>query len=85
MVGCTQPSFDDRVTCVQEQVRSFESLEISGWQRDEPLEGPDLAYRGLGLALTVGAIAAGAPFWFDVLRRVMGLKPKDPSAAPAAS
>ena len=35
-----------------------------------------------GFLLSVGAVAMGAPFWFDLLRRLMGLRRTAATTAP---
>ena len=42
-----------------------------------------VAYRVLGLAITAAAISFGASFWWNVLRRFVGLR-RDGKTAPSA-
>jgi len=68
---------------------------LLGWEtQDKTTSKPDNAYkfwgwRILGWFLTIVAVSLGAPFWFDLLNKVVnlrntGVKPK-PSADPPAS
>lgn len=77
--GCAEENLEAQVKCIERQVAEFESFDVivpPHWPPEWP-KGPPLGWQLLGLAVTAGAIAAGAPFWYDVLRRLMGLKPKD--------
>jgi len=57
-----------------------------------PGRSPDLVVKLLGLALTVGALSLGAPFWFDLLNKISKLRsagdrpstdpPPDPASPP---
>jgi hypothetical protein len=44
-----------------------------------------LALKLLGLALTYIALTFGAPFWFDLLRRMVGLRRGGPETKPAGT
>lgn len=82
-VGCKEKDLEAQARCIERQVDKFESFDViavHSWPPKWP-DGP-IGWQLIGIAITAGAIAAGAPFWYDVLRRLMGLKPK---AAPQAT
>jgi hypothetical protein len=56
---------------------------IFGWNEGLPKGFLDWLYKILGLLLTAAAISLGAPFWFDLLGKVVSLRStgKKPKAA----
>jgi hypothetical protein len=64
------------LSCAKEAARVLSSFRISRWQSDDvwPDGYGELLLMLLGFAASVGAVAAGASFWFDVLKRMMGLR-----------
>lgn len=56
-----------------------------GWHQGLPGGMPELVSKAIGLLVSVLAISLGAPFWFDMLKRVMqvraaGASPRDKKA-----
>lgn len=51
-----------------------------GWT-GAPITWMDWLYKALGLALSGAATVQGAPFWFDILRKLFGLKQQEPRKA----
>jgi hypothetical protein len=47
-------------------------------RRQFPDDPAGVAFKLLGLAVTVGALSAGAPFWFDALSRIAKLRSTGP-------
>ena len=76
---CQEGSFETRLECVRMAAADIDVLHVSVWQLPEkrrwtwPVIG--------GMLVTFAAMAAGAPFWFDVLRRLMGSKPAPAKAS----
>ncbi len=69
---------------------------LLGWQSQGPIAGMGIFEKILGLLLTIVAISLGAPFWFDVLNKIVNLrsagrspeetaKPPDKPPAPPAN
>jgi hypothetical protein len=52
---------------------------------DAPVDGADWLVKLLGIALTTGAAAFGAPFWFDALGRLSSLRSTGNRPADAAA
>lgn len=69
--------------CAKATVSELSGLKVSLWEVPED-KRPDWWWTLLGLAVTVGAIAAGAPFWFDVMRRLSGLRKSTPTTTSPA-
>jgi hypothetical protein len=60
-----------------------------GWTGDAPpSDSRDLAWfllvKAIGVLLTVAAISLGAPFWFDLLNRIVNLRAAGNAPAPSA-
>jgi hypothetical protein len=79
---------DDNQTDVDKAVKELD-LPL-GWQLstgDEPTEIPNdplsIVAKLVGLALTIGAVMLGAPFWFDLMSKVMRVR--STGAPPPAS
>jgi hypothetical protein len=47
---------------------------VLGWQSQGPIAGMGIFEKILGLLLTIIAISLGAPFWFDVLNKIVNLR-----------
>lgn len=47
---------------------------VLGWQSQGPIAGTGIFEKILGLLLTIIAISLGAPFWFDVLNKIVNLR-----------
>jgi hypothetical protein len=69
--------------CISEVVGRIDGLEVSRWAGgpgtfdrdvDVPTGTRDRLGLLLGMGITVGALAAGGPWWFSVLKRLMGLR-----------
>ena len=62
------------VTGIQDQLNEL-SLPI-GWNNETTPQGfADWLLKFLGIILTGLAASLGAPFWFDILNKLLGLKP----------
>jgi hypothetical protein len=84
---------EDRISCV----RNLANTSVVLWPADCPRSlrvcvappgqtdpgAGDWLVKLLGLALTVAAAAAGAPFWFDTLNRLVNLRTTGKVPAPA--
>lgn len=64
-----------------ERVGNVDELEIPlGWAldrgdpRDVPRDAGDILSKILGLGMTAAALTFGSPFWFDMLRKVAGIR-----------
>ena len=78
-------TLEARLDAARDAARDLNRLEVSLWQLDgdnNPDDSASWLRAVAGMLLTAAAIAAGAPFWFDVLRRLMGLR--SGAAAPTA-
>jgi len=73
--GDDEGTLQDQITCVRDQADGILTLEVSAWQGGWPDDARGWADQLAGMAVTAGAIAAGSSFWFDVLKRLMGLRP----------
>jgi hypothetical protein len=84
VVTCLSNAGDpDAKTCTNALIDRLDDLNVGryrlagDWRFSEggkPDNACEWIFMILGLAATVGAVAMGAPFWFDVLKRLMGLK-----------
>jgi hypothetical protein len=59
-----------------------------GWKGAYPSTGAGILSKALGLLVSLLAISLGAPFWFDMLSRIMrvraaGISPRDAQKKPA--
>ncbi len=80
-------------TCLRGQVKLFDAIgpKIIGWDGDplavalaDPLKWTSAGHVGnklLGLLITICAISLGAPFWFDVLSKVVNIRAAGPKPA----
>jgi hypothetical protein len=85
---------DGRAPQLASQIQDLKSVGVPlGWpDPDGPPSGPAwYLIKVLGLLLTAGAASLGAPFWFDVLNKFMGIRsagkapeetPKSPKQIP---
>jgi len=62
--ACTLPGFAVRAESAVNCAQSVEARSTAGWF---------LAKLG-GLATTIAAVALGAPFWFDLLNKIVNLR-----------
>ncbi len=85
--GVTQP------TGAQDTMNLLRALRESGlplgWSlkddpRAIPKEGMAIALKVLGLAITIFAVSLGAPFWFDLLNKVVTIRSAGKSPAESA-
>jgi hypothetical protein len=78
-------SADALATCVRSDTSSF-TLPI-GWQSGpvSSFDGWNKLWKPLGWLLTALAAMWGAPFWFDLLKRITGLKSGSGSSAGTGS
>ncbi len=56
-----------------------------GWAGDQ-VTGPPLVWvinKLFGLLITAAAISLGAPFWFDILSKVVNIRAGGPNPAPS--
>ena len=58
---------------IAEQDKAF-LVNMLGWQHQGPIKGMGIFEKILGLLLTIVAISLGAPFWFDVLNKIVNLR-----------
>lgn len=76
----------EQLGCIRAYATKLESFDVApGLAAWTAKDGRSLGRQGLGVLATAAAIAAGAPFWFDVLRRLMGLKPRPRESGPPAT
>jgi len=78
---------------VNKSIKGLENLGIPiGWKGEQPLEGWAILWKILGILVSAAAMTVGAPFWFDLLNKLITIrasgdapneKPKQP-AVPAA-
>jgi hypothetical protein len=80
---CKAKTVQGRFECAKDSIDELSGLEISVWQVPDH-DRLDWWFLVLGFGATVAAIAAGAPFWFDVMRRLSGLR-KPAAASSSAS
>lgn len=86
----------DQVACVRGVVDAANGPGLVLWPRaclshvsacvaqpGQPAGGGDWLLKLLGLAVTVAAASMGAPFWFDVLNRLVNLRSTGKIPAPA--
>ncbi|MDT3445043.1 MULTISPECIES: hypothetical protein [unclassified Pseudofrankia] len=75
-------------------VRDIGALQLPfGWTRAGAATDPravpdgvgDWALKALGWLVTVAALTAGAPFWFDLLGRLVNMRSTGPKPKPAAA
>jgi hypothetical protein len=90
----TQPSVDSARARYQAARARLDSMELKlGWSGDDqwPAGAWPSLYKIIGLLLTGTAISLGAPFWFDMLNKVISIraagrspeeKPKSPEGSP---
>jgi hypothetical protein len=79
---CKKTKLADQAACVKATANQLTGLEVSFWLVPDH-DRLDWWWAILGFAVTVAAIAAGAPFWFDVLRRLTGLRKPTAGTAPS--
>jgi hypothetical protein len=85
VAAADQPNQDPATA--EEQLRKLVSLALPvGWTTDSagdprrhlPDDLPGWLVKLLGLAITVGALSAGAPFWYDTLSKLARLRSSGP-------
>jgi hypothetical protein len=90
VVAATDKPNQDPATA-EEQLRKLVGLALPiGWatgpgsdpRRHLPGDHPGWLVKLLGLAITVGALSAGAPFWYDTLGKLARLRSSGPPPAP---
>lgn len=74
-----RPTFDQRLECAQARADALTGLKVSSWQ-DPPSGKCAWLWFSIGILLSWVAVLAGAPFWFDVLKRLMGTRAQAPTA-----
>jgi hypothetical protein len=69
-------SFADGTACVKGVTKALVPIRLSLWQhQDGKTLGQLLWPQGIfGLILSAAAVAAGAPFWFAILKRLMAMR-----------
>jgi len=78
------PPPGDSVACIVQQVKAIQELHIPlGWTTQKtdprlPANVPQWGFKVLGLLLTGIALSFGAPFWFDLLGRLINLRASGP-------
>jgi hypothetical protein len=72
----TTASFKGRLECAKKTAGQLSQLDISYWQVGGPKGAWVWARTVLGTFLSWGAVLAGAPFWYAVLKRLMTLQSK---------
>jgi hypothetical protein len=82
--GATAPAGEDPVEIAEEAVDSIRQLEKVGlplrWSdATTPNDFPGWLLKVLGLAITAFALTFGAPFWFDVLKKFVGVRASGPT------
>ena len=70
---CEGNSVEDKIACAQRRAAELSALHVAWWDTPEDDRGPTWRIV-LGSLLTFAAVSAGAPFWFDVLSRMTGLR-----------
>jgi hypothetical protein len=76
--GEQDKTFQEKLACAQHTAQDLSGLRVSLWQVPEQ-DRSSWWLIAFGFAATIAAIAAGAPFWFDVLRRLTGLRRAPPT------
>lgn len=71
---CDQDDLKARVTCLREEAAGLGALDVSVWQRPLPRTWGGWGLLVVGFLLSWAAVTAGAPFWFGVLKRLMGVR-----------
>ena len=71
---CDKDDLRTRVTCLREEATGLGALDLSVWQRPSPRTWGGWGLLVLGFLLSWAAVTAGAPFWFSVLKRLMGVR-----------
>ncbi len=90
---CKDKTGDDFTKCANDALSSLESGSNAvdlpvGWanKANRNFDGWNLLWKVLGWGITAVAAMQGGPFWFDLLRRLIGLRSgASPGAAPAAA
>jgi hypothetical protein len=70
--ACTQTELSARLECAKKAADTVAGFRVSMWQLSRK---PSFALGVLGIVVSWGAVAAGAPFWFAILKRMMSLRP----------
>lgn len=90
---CKREAIEEKIGCRTDAiVNAYSGLQQLplGWEADLPEDGEDpftwWLLKFFGLLITALAVSVGAPFWFDLLQKVMslrgaGTKPADTSGA----
>jgi hypothetical protein len=65
---------DSKAEIIRENAATLQNLGLKlGWQ-DESKSGTNWANKIFGLLLTALAVSMGAPFWFDMLSKIIGVR-----------
>lgn len=64
----------DPAKCTDAAAASISSLGSPFWREKAPASARGWLLLLVGVGLSLGACIAGAPFWYDVLKRFMGIK-----------
>ena len=81
--NCKDTSTKGRFNCAKDTVDELSGLKVSVWEIPAD-QRPAVLRIILGFLVTVAAIAFGAPFWFDVMRRLSGLRKVSTTTPPAS-
>jgi hypothetical protein len=70
-VATTCEDIADVTTCTRTEVSNFDEALVLpvGWTQEARDDGLDVK-QALGWVIAAAAVAQGAPFWFDLLRRI---------------
>lgn len=75
-ISKAKQQLDSLNTRILVQLTQGISLPI-GWETEQTPKGKEWAYwfkKLAGLIISIGAVSAGAPFWFDMLKNVMNIR-----------
>jgi hypothetical protein len=79
----TAPTTATDATGIEAQVKQVDGLKLPiGWASPQPSSAGGWIILGLGWFLTAFAAMLGAPFWFDLLRRLTTMAGVRPDAKP---
>ena len=78
--GTPQTELGKHLKCVRQDADKLFALKVSAWQH-LPKTCWAWGRLALGVLLTWAAVAAGAPFWFAVLKRMMSVRSRGESSS----